>query len=76
MSRVFSVITLIILPFNVFLKNNDLDVRTKSYSGWLRIINSPEKLEKYHLKLDKEDIKKYTSELKKANKISKEGGLF
>lgn len=69
-------IFLIILPFHIYLKHNNLDIRTKSKHGWMRIINSEEKRLQYNLKLNPEEIKEYTKELEKLYIKDKEGGLL
>ncbi len=56
---------LLILPFVVFLQHHDLDIETKSYRGWSRIINSETRRDTYKFNLSRKEIDLYTKELKK-----------
>ena len=59
------------LSFETYLITINKDIRTKSYMGWARLINNPSKRLKYHIYLNKDEIKKYTDELKKLNSVQK-----
>ena len=80
MKNILVIVTLSILAvstFSEFLEINGYTIKSKTYLGWARTINSPVKIAKYKFKpeLTEEQIDKYTDELIKLHEQTRSNEL-
>ena len=58
-----------------YFRNNNINIKTKTYKGWIRVLLSEEKRKKYHLHLSKKEMELYVNELKLLHNSKIEGKL-
>lgn len=64
-----------LLPVEIYFREKHINIKTRTYNGWIRVFLSTSKTEQYDIDLSNSKIKDYVLELKYLNSKRIKGKL-
>jgi hypothetical protein len=58
-----------------YFRDNGINIQTKTYKGWIRVLLSESKRRKYHIYLSEGEMEQYVEELKELQKLKIQGKI-